>query len=113
ALDVEPGRLDRVEERLFALRAMARKLNVLVEDLPATRAKMAHALSEIEDAEGALRKLKAEVAEAQTAFYAAIEALRARRLEAGAALSAAVMAELTPLKLDRAAFRVDIRPLEP
>ncbi|MEM9964230.1 MAG: DNA repair protein RecN [Asticcacaulis sp.] len=113
ALDVEPGRLDRVEERLFALRAMARKLNVLVEDLPATRAKMAHALSEIEDAEGALRKLKAEVAEAQAAFYAAIEALRARRLEAGAALSAAVMAELTPLKLDKAAFRVDIRALEP
>lgn len=113
ALDVEPGRLDRVEERLFALRAMARKLNVLVEDLPATRAKMAHALSEIEDAEGALRKLSAEVAEAQASFNAAIEALRARRLEAGAALSAAVMAELTPLKLDKAAFRVDIRALEP
>lgn len=113
ALDVEPGRLDRVEERLFALRAMARKLNVLVEDLPATRAKMAHALSEIEDAEGALRKLSAEVAQGQASFNAAIEALRAKRLEAGAALSVAVMAELTPLKLDKAAFRVDIRALEP
>ncbi|MFT4091494.1 MAG: DNA repair protein RecN [Asticcacaulis sp.] len=112
ALDVEPGRLDRVEERLFALRAMARKLNVLVEDLPATRVKMAHALSEIEDAEGVLRKLGAEVSQAQSAFFVAIEALRAKRQVAGEALAAAVMAELTPLKLDKAAFRVDIRALE-
>jgi len=113
ALDVEPGRLDRVEERLFALRAMARKLNVLVEDLPATRAKIAHSLSEIEDAEGALRKLAAAVTAAETQFQAAVGVLRAKRQAAGAALTEAVMAELVPLKLDKAAFRVDIRALEP
>ncbi|MDC7684065.1 DNA repair protein RecN [Asticcacaulis sp. BYS171W] len=113
ALDVEPGKLDKVEERLFALRAMARKLNVLVEDLPATRAKMAQSLGQIEDADAQLRKLQTEIKAAEVAFHAAVEALRAKRAAAGEQLSRAVMAELVPLKLDKAAFRVAIRSLEP
>lgn len=113
ALDVEPGRLDRVEERLFALRGMARKMNVLVEDLPKKRAEIAQALSRIEDADAELKKLEAAIAAAETAFHAAVEALRQKRRTAGEALSATVMAELVPLKLDKAAFRVAIRPLEP
>ncbi|BBF80315.1 DNA repair protein RecN [Asticcacaulis excentricus] len=113
ALDVEPGKLDRVEERLFALRAMARKLNILVEDLPKKRAEIAQSLGRIEDADAELKKLAAAIAAAEQAFYAAVETLRQKRLAAGEALSAAVMAELVPLKLDKAAFRVAIRPLEP
>lgn len=113
ALDVEPGKLDRVEERLFALRAMARKLNILVEDLPKKRAEIAQSLGRIEDADAELKKLAAAIAAAEQAFHAAVETLRQKRLAAGEALSAAVMAELVPLKLDKAAFRVAIRPLEP
>lgn len=113
ALDVEPGKLDRVEERLFSLRAMARKLNILVEDLPKKRAEIAQSLGRIEDADAELKKLAAAIAAAETAFFAAVETLRQKRMAAGDALSAAVMAELVPLKLDKAAFRVAIRPLEP
>lgn len=113
ALDVEPGKLDRVEERLFALRAMARKLNILVEDLPKKRAEIAQSLGRIEDADAELKKLAAAIAAAEQAFHTAVESLRQKRLAAGEALSAAVMAELVPLKLDKAAFRVAIRPLEP
>ncbi len=113
ALDVEPGKLDRVEERLFALRAMARKLNILVEDLPKKRAEIAQSLGRIEDADAELKKLATAIAAAEQAFHAAVETLRQKRLAAGEALSAAVMAELVPLKLDKAAFRVAIRPLEP
>lgn len=113
ALDVEPGKLDRVEERLFALRAMARKLNILVEDLPRKRAEIAQSLGRIEDADAELKKLAAAIAAAEQGFHAAVETLRHKRLAAGEALSAAVMAELVPLKLDKAAFRVAIRPLEP
>lgn len=113
ALDVEPGKLDRVEERLFALRAMARKLNILVEDLPKKRAEIAQSLGRIEDADAELKKLAAAIAAAEQAFHAAVETLRQKRQAAGEALSAAVMAELVPLKLDKAAFRVAIRPLEP
>lgn len=113
SLDVEPGQLDRVEERLFALRAMARKLGVLVEDLPKERARIAAALNEIEDLDAHLHRLDLAINAAEKAFFASVETLRARRLAAGEALSAAVMAELGPLKLDKAKFRVAVTALEP
>ena len=113
SLDVEPGKLDRVEERLFALRAMARKLGVLVEDLPRERVRIARSLNQIEDLDAHLARLQAAIAIAQAAFNAAVETLRARRHQGGDALAAAVMAELTPLKLDKARFRVALRELEP
>ena len=112
SLDVEPGKLDRVEERLFALRGMARKLGVLVEDLPKERVRIARALSQIEDLDAHLARLAAAIATAQTVFNTAVATLRARRHQAGDALAAAVMAELTPLKLDKARFRVALRELE-
>jgi len=113
SLDVEPGQLDRVEERLFALRAMARKLSVLVEDLPKERTRIAASLNQIEDLDAHLGRLTIAMHEAQKTFHAAVEALRAKRAQAGEALAAAVMSELVPLKLDKARFRVALRPLEP
>jgi DNA repair protein RecN (Recombination protein N) len=113
SLDVEPGQLDRVEERLFALRAMARKLGVLVEDLPKERTRIAASLNQIEDLDAHLGRLTIAMHEAQKAFHAAVESLRAKRVLAGEALAAAVMSELVPLKLEKARFRVALRPLEP
>ncbi|MGA9657570.1 MAG: DNA repair protein RecN [Asticcacaulis sp.] len=111
SLDVEPGQLDRVEERLFALRAMARKLGVLVEDLPKERVRIAESLNRIEDMEAHLSRLNIDVQMAETAFHAAVISLRERRQQAGEALSVAVMNELTPLKLDKARFRVAMHAL--
>ena len=112
SLDIEPGRLDRCEERLFALRAMARKLGVLVEDLPAERVRIARCLDRIEDADQQLARLARAIAGAEGAFHAAVAALTARRKAAGDILAAAVQNELAPLKLDRARFRVAIAGLE-
>lgn len=113
SLDLEPGQLDKVEERLFALRAMARKLGVLVDDLPKERIRIARSLSQIEDLDAHLARLDKAIAQAQATFHAAIEALRVKRIAAGEALAASVMAELTPLKLDKARFRVALRAMEP
>ncbi|ESQ83536.1 DNA repair protein RecN [Asticcacaulis sp. AC466] len=113
SLDVEPGQLDRVEERLFAIRAMARKLGVLVEDLPKERIRIAASLNQIEDLDAHLGRLTIAMHAAQKTFYAAVEALRARRIQAGEALATAVMNELAPLKLDKARFRVAVTALEP
>jgi len=113
SLDVEPGQLDRVEERLFALRAMARKLGVLVEDLPKERTRIAASLNQIEDLDAHLGRLTIAMHAAQKAFHAAVETLRAKRMQAGEVLATAVMNELVPLKLDKARFRVALRPLEP
>jgi DNA repair protein RecN (Recombination protein N) len=113
SMDFEPGQLDRTEERLFALRAMARKLGVLVDDLPNERIRIARNLNQIEDLDQQIARLDKAIHQAQRAFDAAVVDLRGKREQAGEALAAAVMAELAPLKLDKARFRVAIRPLEP
>jgi DNA repair protein RecN (Recombination protein N) len=111
SFEFEPDRLEKAEERLFALRGMARKLNVLVEDLPGKRAEFAARLQAIETSEDALKAADKEAAEAREAYLYAAEALSAERRAAGDALAVAVEAELAPLKLEKARFRVALEPL--
>jgi DNA repair protein RecN (Recombination protein N) len=111
SFDVEPDRLEKAEERLFALRAMARKLSVAVEDLPAARTAFAAQLQAVENSEEALREAAAAEAAARAAYVAAATALTAERRAAGDRLAKAVEAELAPLKLDKARFRVAVDPL--
>jgi DNA repair protein RecN (Recombination protein N) len=111
AFDVEPDRQDRVEERLFALRAAARRLGVPVDALPAARAEIAARLHAIEDGEGALAAARAAAAAAQEAYKGAARDLTAARSAAGDRLGAAVAAELAPLRLDKARFRVSVEPV--
>lgn len=112
SFDFEPGQLDRAEERLFALRAMGRKLGVAVENLPAERARIAQALHLIEDGAEALRKAEARATEADKTYREAAERLSLTRTEAGGRLAGAVMEELGPLKLDKARFRVAVEALD-
>lgn len=111
SFEFEPDRLEKAEERLFALRGMARKLNVLVEDLPAKRAEFAASLQAIETSEEALKAADEEAAEAREAYLYAAEALSAERRAAGDALAVAVESELAPLKLEKAKFRVAVEPV--
>jgi DNA repair protein RecN (Recombination protein N) len=111
AFDFEPGRLEKAEERLFALRAMARKLGVAVEDLPAERRRFAQALQSLETAGDALKAAEAEARTARTAYLDEAAALSAARRAAGEKLAQAVEAELQPLKLEKARFRVGIEAL--
>ncbi|TRO87169.1 DNA repair protein RecN [Glycocaulis profundi] len=108
AFEVEPGGLERVEERLFALRAAARKHDVPVDGLPALRAELAERLDAIEHSGDRLKEARAALSAAEADYAKAAEALSAARSKAGEALAAAVMAELAPLKLDRAKFRVAV-----
>jgi DNA repair protein RecN (Recombination protein N) len=112
AFDFEPERLDKAEERLFALRAMARKLSLSVEDLPAARTRFAEALRGAETSQEALDAAKAEAAATRAAYFQASGALSAGRRAAGERLAAAVEAELAPLKLEKARFRVAVEALE-
>ena len=111
ALDVEPGRLDKAEERLFALRAAARKLNTTVEELPRLRIRLREQLRLIEDGAEALTAAERTLTAARAAYDAAAATLSSRRAEAGDRLAQAVAGELGPLKLDRARFRVALEPL--
>jgi DNA repair protein RecN (Recombination protein N) len=111
AFDFEPDRLEKTEERLFDLRGLARKLNVAVEELPVLRVRIAERLRAVESAEDTLKAAEAEQAAARKAYLAAAGALTRGRVAAGERLAAAVMAELAPLKLEKARFRVAVEPL--
>ena len=112
AFDYEPGRLDKAEERLFALRATARKLNTTVDALPALRVRLREQLRLIEDGEEALTNAGREAAQAAEAYDLAAEFLTSAREAAAERLTAAVMGELAPLKLERARFRVALERIE-
>ncbi|MEX0405133.1 DNA repair protein RecN [Aquibium sp. LZ166] len=108
ATEFDPKRLEQAEERLFALRAAARKHNVTVDALPDLRARMVADLTELDAGEERLALLEKAAAEARTRYDAVAAALSALRREAAASLADAVMAELPALKLERAEFIVEI-----
>ena len=108
AANHDPRELDRIEERLFALRAAARKYNVAVDDLAALRARYAADLAVIDAGAEELKRLEASAREAEEAYRGAAAALSAARRKAAAKLDKAVTAELKPLKLERARFFTSI-----
>lgn len=110
--EVEPGRLDKVEERLFALRGEARKHSVEVDALPALREELAGRLDLIEHADDRLKEAESALKAAETDYARAAEALTKARKSAAEQLAAAVIAELEPLKMDKARFRVAVDPDE-
>jgi len=111
AFDFEPDRLEKAEERLFDLRGLARKLHVAVEELPTLRARFAERLRAAETSEDALTAAEAALTAARGAYLAAAATLTAARTAAGERLAKAVMAELGPLKLDKARFQVAVTTL--
>lgn len=106
--EADPRLLEATEERLFALRAAARKHNVLVDDLPALAARMAATLAALDSGEEQLEALDRAATEARARYDKAAAALSARRQKAARGLEKAVMAELPALKLDRAEFMVAV-----
>lgn len=112
AFDFEPGRLDTAEERLFALRATARKLHTTVDALPDLRVRLREQLRLIEDGAEAISRAQRNVAAAIETYDAAAAVLSAARRAAGDRLVEAVMSELGPLKLERARFRVTLEAIE-
>lgn len=104
----DPRQLEKTEERLFALRAAARKHQVPCDDLPALAERMAADLAEIDAGEERLAVLAAEVEAAREAYDAVAAVLSERRRDTARALEAAVAAELPALKLERATFLVEM-----
>jgi len=110
AFDVEPGALDKTEERLFALRASARKYNTTIDGLSGVRAQFAQNLFDIDNSDEALAQAKAALSKAEAAYDKAASALTAARKKASKRLDAGVTGELPPLKMDKARFVTDIEP---
>ena len=108
AAEFDPQKLERSEERLFALRAASRKFAVAVDDLARTRDTMAADLADLDAGEEKLAAFEKQAVAARDAYDRAAARLTELRAAAAAALKKAVTAELPALKLDRAEFLVEI-----
>jgi DNA repair protein RecN (Recombination protein N) len=102
--EFDPRELERIEERLFALRAAARKYAVAVEALPALAQSFGRDLEALDAGEANLVTLAATARLAEERYVSTAATLSAGRKRAASRLEKAVNAELAPLKLERARF---------
>ncbi|EQB17966.1 DNA repair protein RecN [Novosphingobium lindaniclasticum] len=108
ALAFDPDELDRIETRLFDLRAAARKQGCQVDDLPEKMREMRSALDAIEGGEEHVAGLERAAQKAALVYREQAEALHDLRRSAAKRLDKAVAAELAPLKLDAARFQTSV-----
>lgn len=106
--DVEPGRLEAAEKRLFALRAAARKYDVQVGDLAQKRTGFAGELEAIASVVMNIEKTRKRADAAKAQYDKAAATLTKARVAAARTLDASVAIELPPLKMERAQFKTDI-----
>ncbi|ACI92385.1 DNA repair protein RecN [Afipia carboxidovorans OM5] len=108
AADYDPNELERIEERLFALRAASRKYGTPVDDLAALAQKFKDDVGLIDAGAEKLTGLEKAANAADAAYLDAAKKLSAARAKAAEKLNKAVNAELPPLKLERAKFSTQI-----
>ncbi|TMJ61033.1 MAG: DNA repair protein RecN [Alphaproteobacteria bacterium] len=111
ALELDPRALDQVEERLFGLRAVARKHGITVADLPRLHESLATRLAAIETGAEDVIALERAAAAARERYIEAAGAVSRARARAARHLDTAIAAELKPLRLDKARFRTVLTPL--
>lgn len=104
----DPTELEKVEERLFALRAAARKHQTTCDGLEQVLRRYQADLDMLQSGADSLKQLEAAAVTARQSYAVAAQALSTARRAAGAALSQAVEAELPDLKLGAARFIVQL-----
>lgn len=111
-MELDPAELEHIEERLFAMRGLARKHNIEVEALPELLKDMQEQLAVLTDGAGNLDQLAKQVEAAKAEYVAAAEKLSAVRKKVSGKLDKAVTKELPPLKLEAASFKTRLDPLD-
>jgi DNA repair protein RecN (Recombination protein N) len=104
----DPRDLEKSEERLFALRAAARKYRCKVDELAAMQDRLANDLQRLADGSSILLKLQLDEKSARIEFEQAADALSAKRNTTAKQLDKGVLSELPALKLERAKFATSI-----
>lgn len=105
SLDADPQALEKAEERLFALKAAARKHNTTVDELSPLHANLKARLAAIDGGAENVKKLAGAERATRLAYEQAARTLSDARTAAAKALDKFVAKELAPLKLDKATFR--------
>ena len=109
--DADPRLLEQAEERLFALRAAARKHAVPVVEVPALLDRLCIRLAALDSGSAEIAELEQAARDGRARYATAAEALSAARQAASARLDKAVARELPPLRLDKARFHAEVAPV--
>lgn len=112
ALTGSTGELETTEERLFAIRGLARKHGVAADDLAGFANEMVAKLDAIEAGDAGLAALRDKVEAALAAYTQDANGLSEKRAKAAQKLDRAMGAELAPLKMDRAVFSTVVAAAE-
>ncbi len=111
-IDADSGNVDAVEERLFALRAAARKHNRVVDELPEYIKEIEAKLELICSFDDKLIELSAKIKEYKGDYLQLAEALSQERKKSSLKLEKSLKGELTPLKMENTIFKVDFNRVE-
>ena len=109
-LDADPAALEKAEERLFALKAAARKHACAVDDLAGVRERLKARLAAVENGADDVKRLAAAEKTTRIAYEQAARTLSEQRRQVAQTFDKLVAKELAPLKLDKAVFRTVISP---
>ncbi|PIE16892.1 MAG: DNA repair protein RecN [Rhodobacterales bacterium] len=113
ALSFNPEELEQTEERLFAIRALARKHGVAPDDLAGFADELRRRLNALDQGAGQIADLQDQLAQQQQLYMQGAEALSAGRRKSAKALDKAMAAQLVPLKMERAVFTTQISATTP
>ena len=107
-LNFDAVELEQTEERLFAIRAAARKHSVVPDELPRILEELTQKIDNLHSGNANLEQLEFDLMDKSEKYKGIISQLRKIRLSAAKNLDAAMSAELVPLKMERAIFRTEI-----
>ena len=110
---LDPGDLDRTEQRLFAIKAACRKYDVTADALIEKRREFAENLSKIENIGADLEAALKQAEKAEQEFDKAARALTKARTKAASDLEKKVIKELPDLKMEKAQFSCELTDTSP
>ncbi len=108
SMSFDASELEDTEERLFAIRGLARKHDVQPDALAGFAGTLRAKLNALDAGDAQQAQLRADVKVAEAAYETAATALSAARKKSATKLDKAVSAELAPLKMERAVFATQI-----
>lgn len=111
-ISMNTNELENIESRLFMLKGLARKHQVLVEELPQVLQNFKNQLNTIELGEEGIENLRKVEQEARLSYVKAANELSSARVASAENLDKNVMHELPPLKMEKAKFVTQINKVE-
>ncbi len=109
-IDGNDQSLEEIDDRLFALKAQARKHQCKIDDLAKKRDELANALDEIDNIEELYAQSIKNYEQEKINYLKEAQLLSSKRKAAAKKLQDNIMKELPALKLEKARFKISISP---